>query len=512
MKRIFHSILGTASAGMAALLLMTVLAGDATAGAADSPLRLRLDDDIISLDPAHLAKPSDHAVAFNIFDGLIRLKAGSAEIEPNLAERWDLSADGRTYTFHLRKNIKWHKGYGLLTAHDFKYSFERIMDPKAKSRYRRFFAPVKQVEVVDDHTLRLELKYPYPSFLTGVLSFRPGWVVNRKAIEKLGPRYSTDPIGTGPFQFVRWTRGSEVALERNPAYYEPVRIHQAVFKVIRKDSVARVALERGDLDAAYFLEGTTIKLIKENPQNLNVLTLPAYRTHWLGFNLRKKALQDVRVRQAILHATDKKALAAHLFFGYASVVHSIFNPNMASYLNTDPNAFNPEKAKQLLKEAGHADGLNLKFLIYPSLGWPGIAAVLQEQWRRVGIHAEVVNTERSIYNRMRQKGEFDLIVVAISRVDADQYAHPFLHSANIPVPNYSAYRGADDLIDAARKEVNDARRIAIYKQFQLRIARDLPGFALVNVHYAVATRPSVRGLKPTFMDSYNVRDMYFSEK
>lgn len=500
-----------------ALFLLVPLLGFVSAAlpaqGAETILRLRSRDDIISLDPAYLAKPSDHVVAFNIYDGLVRLKAGTAQIEPNLAHKWTLSPDGKTYTFHLRKGVKFHKGYGIVTARDFKYSFERIMDPKTKSRYRRLFAPLKNITVVDDYTLKLELKYPYPSFLTGVLAFRPGWVISRKAFEKMGKKkFSLNPIGSGPFMFNRWLRGSEIVLDRNKDYYEPVRIDRVIFKVIKKDSVARLALEKGDIDGSFFFDGATIKTIKEAKSNIDVHTLGTYRTHWLGINLRRKRFQDIRVRQAILYAINKKDIADHVFFGNAAAVNSLFNPNVPEYFKTEANFYNPEKAKQLLKEAGYPNGLDIDFLCLPTSAWPSIGAVLIEQWKKVGIRAKMKTPERSIYNRIRKKGNFDVVSVAISRVDPDQYAYSFLHGSNIPVPNYSGYKGANDIIEKARQAVDPEKRKELYKEFQVRIAHDLPGFAVVNVHYAAASKPYLKGLKPTFMDSYPVREMYIEKK
>jgi len=491
-------------------LFVLALAGGRAAHAARDTIRLRMRIDIISLDPAKLGKPSDHVIAFNLYDGLVRLKAGTAEIEPNLAKSWDLSPDGKTYTFHLRAGVKWHKGFGKLTAHDFKYTFERVMNPKTKSRYRRLFSPVKKITVVDDLTLKIELKHPFPSFLTGVLAFRPGWVVNKKAVEKHGKKYSLNPIGTGPYQFVRWVRGGEVVLKRNPDYYEPVKIENVIFKVIRKDSVARLALEKGDLDASYFFDGAIIQLIEKSGKFRNP-TLPAFRTHWMGFNLRRKKLQDIRVRRAVVLATNKKAIADHVFYGFAEPVHSIINPNIFGYHRTEKGVYDPAKARQLLKEAGHPNGIDFEVLALRTTGWPGIIQVLKEQWKKAGIRIKITAPERAVYNRLRVKGKFDLITVAITRFDPDQYAYAFFHSSNIPRPNYSAYKGADDIIEAARKAVDDKKRAELYKKFAIKLAEDLPGYAVTNVHYSVASRKNVMGLAPTFMDSYPVRQMYFKE-
>jgi peptide/nickel transport system substrate-binding protein len=470
-------------------------------------VKVRLKEDLITLDPAHVGKPSDHVHAFSIYSGLVRLKAGTTEMEPDLATKWTLSPDGKVYTFHLRRGVKFHKGYGNFTAKDVKYTFERIMNPKTKSRYRGLFRTLKKIEIINDYTIKLTLDKPYPSFLRAVLGFRPGWIVSKKAIEEKGKRYGQDPIGTGPFMFDRWVRGSEVSIKRNPDYWDKIHIDRVVGKVIRKDNVAKLALERGDIDVAYFFSGATIREILKN-KKLKIQMNPGYATHFLQFNLKKKPFNDIRVRRAILYATDKAAIAKYVFFGLATPRQSLLNPNVFGYEKLEKNFYDPAKAKRLLAEAGYAKGLKVDVNVIPSSGWPQMAAVLQEQWRKVGIQAKMNVPERAIWNRRWRKSQFDILFTRITRFDPDQYLYQYFFSKTRPHPNTSGYAGADSVILNSRHTVDRGKREGFIKAAAKKIfVEDLAGFAIVNVNYVLVTQPYIKGHKVTFQDSHPWRQV-----
>ena len=512
MKRSFWKVtlFGTCALAIAAAVLFPPAQRVAAAGpSGEQVVKFRVRDDIISLDPAYVQKPSDHLHAFNIYDGLVRLKAGTTELEPNLATSWDLSPDGKVYTFHLRRGVKWHKGYGDFTAKDVKYSLDRIKDPNTKSRYLGNLTPLKKIEIVDDYTIKLHLDKPFPSFLRAVLAYRPGWIVNERAIKEKGKRYGQDPIGTGPFMFDKWVRGSEIVGVRNPDYYEKVHIEKYIAKVIRKDTVAKLALERGDLDWSLFLEGAAIEAMKKN-KKLKVQSAAGYSTHFLWFNLKRKPFNDIRMRRAILHAINKVPIAKYVFFDNATTVHNLLNPNVFGYERLEKNFYDPEKAKKLLAEAGYPNGLKINALIFPTGDWPKIGAVLQQQWRKVGIDTKIVAPERAIFNRLWLKSQYDIISIIITRVDADQYLHPWFFTG--VRRNTAGYTGADKEILQARHTVDDAKREAFIKSTARKIfLEDLVGFGMVNVKYALAMHPYVKNNVFTFQDSYPLRQIWLEK-
>ena len=149
-------------------------------------ITVRNEVDFSFMDPALITNSNDYAIAVNIYSGLLKYNLKTMEPEPDLASSWNVSPDGLTYTFQLRNNVQWHKGYGKFTAKDVKYSFDRIIDNRAKSRYRTDFSNVREVEVVDDYTVKIHMKAPDMSFIRKVLYYRPGYIVNQKAIESPG--------------------------------------------------------------------------------------------------------------------------------------------------------------------------------------------------------------------------------------------------------------------------------------------------------------------------------------
>ena len=211
-------------------------------------ITVRNEVDFSFMDPALITNSNDYAIAANIYSGLLKYNLKTMEPEPDLARSWSVSSDGLTYSFQLRNDVQWHKGYGKFTAKDVKYSFDRIIDNRAKSRYRTDFSNVREVEVVDDLTVKIHMKSPDMSFIRKVLYYRPGYIVNQKAIETLGAKYNSSPIGTGPFVFERWDPGSKTILVANKNYFlGPPKLQKATFLVVNDESVAQLALEKGDV-------------------------------------------------------------------------------------------------------------------------------------------------------------------------------------------------------------------------------------------------------------------------
>lgn len=483
--------------------------------AAETRINLRVQYDMGSIDPASIGNNTEHALGFLIYNGLVQYAVGSLEVIPDLATHWDISDDGLTYTFYLREGVQWHKGYGELTAEDVVYSFERIRDPATASRFQNDVAIIDTIEAVDRYTVRFTLREPFSPFISAVLAFRPGWIVNQRAVEDRGETYGVDPIGTGPYMFESWSRGTEIILRRNPDYFEPVEIDIAAFRIIFDDTVVELALRTGELDVAYvFDQGPALRLIelaKGESAELNIRQAPGYRTHWATFNLERPVLQDIRVRQAIIHAVDKPAATEAVYGPLGRAVSSIFNPNIPGYIDPNPFPYDPDRARQLLAEAGFADGISIKVLVIPSSGWPELSTVLQDMWRRVGIEAELILRERAVYDELVRGDDYDILAQNISRADAFQYAS-FLYGPNAPFPNAHRYSGADDLIEAARAEPNDEARLALWRAFQERVlVEDVAGFGMANASYLLVWRDGIEGVDSMYQDSYAVHRMSLEE-
>ncbi len=209
-------------------------------------LRVRAAGDGTTLDPAFFSLFFDYQVVNNVYSALLRYKPGTAELMPDLATNWEVSPDGRTYTFRLRQGVRWHKGFGEFTSADVKYSIERIMDPATKSIWAARYSGVERVATPDPYTVTVSLKEPDAYFLSKVSTYREGFIVNQKAVAQFGQDYARNPIGTGPFVFNRWTPKTEIVLDPNDEYYGGApKVGQVTFKVLPEPATAQAAFEKG---------------------------------------------------------------------------------------------------------------------------------------------------------------------------------------------------------------------------------------------------------------------------
>jgi len=192
-------------------------------------ITIRISDEPEYLDPAFTSWIDAYRILNNINQGLLRFKTGTFEVEPDLAESWDISEDGTEWVFHLRKGVQWHKGFGEFTANDVKYSVERVLDPEVASRWQQYWSMIENVEVIDDYTVKITLTEASPVFTIWMAGYRPAGLVCEKAVEEYGDEYFKNPIGTGPFMFESWTPGEEVVIVANPDYRDgPPKHHGSV--------------------------------------------------------------------------------------------------------------------------------------------------------------------------------------------------------------------------------------------------------------------------------------------
>lgn len=485
------------------LALVLGLLGPMNSAVAQQPeLVLRMVDELLNMDPAQIVTAPDHQIAYVVYSGLVRQKQGSLEVVPDLATKWDISADGLIYTFTLRRGVKWHKGFGDLTGEDVKYSFDRIMNPATRSRYRADFSMVKSVETPDPYTVRITLSEPYPAFLSAVLAYRPGYIVNRKAIDQYGRQYMSNVVGSGPYVFDRYVPGEGVYVSANRDYYGPApKIQRALFRIVKEDAVAEIALQKGDVQVAYIEKAAVMaQLVKNRAVASRAIPLP--RIFFVHFNMNRPPFNDIRVRRAMSYAVDKKAIVQGVFLGQAAPSDSVLSPGMFGYIPDVRYDYDEARARDLLSEAGYPGGIKGKtfeFVVLSWADWEPMAAALQQQWRKVGINVKLTTMEEAVYQERRRNLEFDLLTGNALRLEPDQILASWFHGSQIPVPNASSYKGADALIDAARIQVDAKKRFEFYAAAQRKIQSDAPVIPLLNPTLMLAWRPEVKGVEVGFL-------------
>jgi peptide/nickel transport system substrate-binding protein len=478
---------------LSVLSLAGALAAVTPVHADEQVLRVRLLGDIEGLDPAQIRSPHENYLAWNIYNALIRFKPGTAELEPDLAQQWEVSKDGKVYSFALRKNVQWQKGFGRFTSADVKYSFGRIMDGSVKSRYRGLFTNVERVETPDEYTVRIVLKSPDPSFLTNVLPFRPGWIVNQKAIERFGKDYGLNPVGTGPFALESASRGTRYVLVANPQYFEGApKAKRIEFIPILKDEVAELALKRGELDIATLRSPEVYQRLKKDPSvNLGERLLSGVWNLWL--DTKQGPFVKRELRQAVAHAIDREAIAAAVLQNIAEPAHNTISPIFPGYTDdVQKYPYDVKKAQGLVKAVG-AQGTTVKLLVSTLSPWPQVMPILQNSLEQIGLKVDGSLTEYGAWYSEVQKRNYHIGAMGLVRPpDAlASFSESFASRNAGFAGNFSYYDGIDGLIEEAYRADSQARRLDLYKQMQRKIAEDSPVVPLFYLKNIVASRKNV---------------------
>jgi len=456
---------------------------------------------LITFDPPHLGNAQDIMLCKAIYQSLLRYKVNSSEIEGDLAKSWTVSKDGLVYTFKLRDDVKWHKGFGKFTARDVKYTFERILDPKTKASTRSEIAPdIQEIRVLDDYTVEFHLKYPCAPFLQKLVGPRGTAIVNQKAVEKFGQDYAKNPIGTGPFIFDSWTR-EQCVLVANKEFAQregPPKIDKVIYKIIPDIDTIVMALQKGEIDIVWVLprEPAVIDRLKASGCKITYAKRPAFQM--LLMNTKKKPFDDVRVRQAIAYAIDKDTLVKDLFSGMAERLDSLVPRGYFGHTEEGIPRYehNPEKAKELLAQAGYPNGVTVSMDTHSSPSLLPVASAIVEQLRMVNIAVKLSVTDVATWWGKLSKGNSDFSnIVPSYQPDADFPMMRFYHSSAFsPGLNVSKYDKIDDLIEKARMEMNEKKRREYYYQIQKKLMEDLPAIPLMMMHYPIAYRSHISGV------------------
>ena len=478
--------------GMAALALGASLSA---AGAQGITLRISAGGaDISTLDPHRASATTDKVLMGWMFNGLVRFPPGSADpkaIEPDLAERWQASPDSKTWTFFLRKGVKFHGSWGELTADDVIYSLTRSGDTK-RSTFANDFSSIESLTKIDDHTVRIQLKYPDAAFLGRVSNYHGGNIVSRKAAEELGAKFASNSIGTGPFAFAQHVTQQHVKLVAHEGYFRgKPKIDEILYRMIPSDSARELAFASGELDAIYGKrEQRWVDTARRRAnQTIDIFRPGEFRS--LHLNRTIPPLDDVRVRRAVAHAVNVDELIQFVGKDVGPRGCSVVPPG---YLGEDCSvgtyAFDPARAKALLAEAGHANGVTIKSVVSNISAQLPFMEIIQAQLAKVGIKLEMSVVDHPTYHAQSRGNASGLVFYGAARFPvADTYLSEFYHSAAIigtptAVTNFSYCKVADEEITKARSEPDPARQLALWKEAQRKIFEDvcaIPLFDLMQV-------------------------------
>lgn len=471
-------------------------------------LRVRFGSDISQLDPARIFQNENQSIAGHIYSGLVQYDQRTNAIVPDIATGYEVSPDGTTWTFRLRPNVTWHKGFGAFTSDDVKFSFERVMDPATGSLYRGQLAGLREIQTPDPLTVRFVLEAPNSGFLHKLCAFNQGWLVSRRAVTEIGERYSMNPIGTGPFVFERWTTGNEVRLSANPDYFGgPSTLSEVVFRIVRDETAAAIALENRELDIFYALQAPEVIDRLRRVQGVSVLDRPANNTVNLVLNTTVGPLRDLRVRRAMAHAMNRRALIDGFFRGTKFEATSVLTSTFQEFTEegVPRYAFDPDRARALLREAGVS---NFRFEI-TTVGlnpFDRFPVALANDLQQVGIQATVRVLERGAYVQARSSGNVQSCITAVvGPPDPDSPLVTLYHTRSHPPGlNTSRYDRADELLAEAARASDLAGRKAVYARLLRQTMEDLPVIPLYADRLFIAHGPAVQGFVQNSLFTVNV--------
>jgi len=522
------------------LFAVAVIFGIVDLASAVETLVFAISVDVDQLDPGDTSV--SHAVN-NIFEGLVKFKAGSTSIEPCLATSWQISADGKEITFYLRKGVKFHDGTSF-NADAVVFSFTRQYDPNHPyhqygiwNMWGYIFYDVDRIEKIDDYTVKLILKRPNVSILTSLAVYQVSMVSPANA-EKYQEDAFKHPCGTGPFKFVEWVKSDHVTLEANEDYWqERAKLDKLIFKVIPDPSARLMALEVGEVQGVEHPNPADFDRIKAN-KDLILMSQPGMNVGFLVLNIgygyideNKNNIRDIdseplvktpgyfepltkkKVRQAINMAIDKQSIVDNIYMGTAIKAKNGMPPFMLGYNNDiEDYPYDPERAKELLVEAGYPDGFEVTLHVMP-VSRPymfnpyKVAEVIQSYLVSVGIKVKFYQVDWGSYLQEISGGKHQIALSGWigDNGDPDNFMSVCgTNSTSIGMAKNRAFYLNDavqELLSAALATYNNEKRATYYKKIQEMVHEDAGWVYLFHFTQNVVFRNNIKGfiLSPTSM-------------
>ncbi|MBT0959074.1 ABC transporter substrate-binding protein [Alphaproteobacteria bacterium KMM 3653] len=480
------------NSGAGALLATAAFFGAAAPALADETIVIGLQAEPVTFDPTQISDLNTSRVVHRIYEGLVGLKYGTYDLEPRLAESWEISEDGLVYTFKLREGVKFHDGTDF-NAEAVKYSFERQTDENHPAHgsltYRgapSYLGPVDTIEAVDDLTLKITLKQPSGPFLARLAGMTVK-IVSPAALKAHGDDVGQFPAGTGPYMLEEWEPGIRATLTVNPDYYGTAPEIEKLIYVPILEPVARLsALTTGEIDLTIDVPFDSLTELEENP-DIELQQGASAHVWFVALNtqLSDPPFDNVLVRQAMNYAVDKEGIVNDILQGTATVSSGPLSAGYGDLQNKDVRKYDydPEKAKEFLAEAGYPDGFGGCEFMVPESGSGMQAPIemgtyIQANLSAVGIDCQIKTMEWGAYlTAYRESPMMAQMSWNPPIGDPDIVLNNLLNSSNFP-PGWNAgsYKNerVDELVSTAQRLSDPDERRELYLEAQALIAEDAP--------------------------------------
>jgi len=494
---------------------LALLISVAGLGVAESMLRVAWMSEPKTLDPVG---PSDNPTLWalhNVHDCLVLVSDDSTYIEPDLAESWEISDDLLTYTFQLRKGITFHNGKEA-TAKDVVFSLERTRDPE-QCPYSDMFNPIEEIVALDKYTVEIRLSAPYAPILADLAMFNAAIIPEEYFLAVGGTQeFGRHPIGAGPFKFEYWKPGEEIMFSKFEGYWREgqPKVDKLVYYIMPDASSRSLAVRDGSVDVAVYVPYGEIRVLEADP-NVKVSVDTIWRHDFVKINCGIEPFTDVKVRQALNYAVNKQGIIDSVLFGYGEIAPSYMPPVVYFNDELDPYPYDPEKAKQLLKEAGYEKGF--KTSILASAGEPmmvSIATILQQNLRDVGIDATIEKVEEGT--------RWDRLITREYELSPDYYTSDILDDDlltdfGISYAGNQAYFSdyhnprVEELYALGRVTLDEGARRDIYHEIQRLVHEDAAQIFLTTTPNPTAMRENIHGFLVPANDFYRWEYVWIEE-
>ena len=486
-----------------------------------STIIIGLEAEPVTLDPTQMTDFNSSRAGMEMYDELLRFKDGTTELEPGLATDWEVSEDGLEYTFNLREGVKFHDGTPF-NADAVKFNFERQLDPDHPYHDTGDFAyadftlgMIEEVVVVDEMTVKIVLDEPFAPFL-GNIAMHAAAIVSPAAIEEYGKDISINPVGTGPFKFVSWDPGVEVILEKNEDCWRGVpEVDRLIFRPIVEDQTRLTELESGNIDFLVGIPPDDLQRLKDEDQLL-VVEQPSMHTWYLSLNCQQAPFDNVKVRQAANYAINKASIVDNILKGTGVLAKNLLPPLIWGYTDDVQDfSYNPERAKELLAEAGYGEGDVIEIDFHVPKSGSGMqqpvtmAQAIQSDLEAVGFKVTIQQLEWGTFldESFKVVEENEFVMHELSWLgdngDPDNFLYILLSGEQWPQDGFNDafYKNpeVDRLLKEARTISDHDRRVELYGEAQKLIVADSPVIPVDHEIQIVVMNKKVKGfeLHPT---------------
>lgn len=471
----------------------------------------RLNGNPTTLDPALIVDVTGGLLAAKLFNGLVRI-GDDLSIRPDIAEKWTISSSGRIYNFTLKRGVTFSNKREVRAA-DFKYSFERILRPDTRSPNTWVFekilgaddfmagmaSNVEGLKVIDEYTLRIELRQAFSPFLN-LMTMTSAYVVPREDVERLGVEFSNQPVGTGPFVLQEWQPNRTIRIERREDYFDSVaKAKGIIYRIIPEDLTAVTEFELGNIDiltipaseySQYRIEGNRSHLI-DSVQGLN--------TYYLGLNCSRPPLNNPGLRKAIFIGINREKILNTILEKRGRLAAGPVPDILRRWKEPDYPAFDVQKARSYIEREGYS-GITLNLYVSAEQEIIDVAEVIQSYIHELGIMVKIKQLEWSAYKEAINKGEPDMFYLSwwADYPDPENFLFPLFHSSNHgPAGNRTLYVNdeVDTLIEKAEIVLDDKERWRLYEKAEDAIISDMPWVFLWHKTDFVIRQPWVANFR-----------------